>query len=511
MKTMVRCITSFVAAIVLAVLCGNHGQAQIVSSVSDGVYGPTETGGGYGQGTTPLSADVFHWMPGRMWIGFTAADQGLGYSGSYATIGLKNRIGEDLIDGRWLFEARGHVSVDSGNAFVNLGIMRNFTIESAGADISTGFWFDWDGDEQGTFAHTFRAVGGNLTVKTRRMLSSTNFYQPLGDTDFELGGGFNDPDGAFFGNLITLQSGADSALRGFDTTWRFRPDRMGLLRGNVELGGYIYESDIIDQFAGVRVGFGMQPLRGAMFNFQLSHDERFNTTGSIQMTYLMGVNARGTEYSYIGSDLDPTVRNDHIVRFQRDFIAVIDPDTGLAYNVIHVNNTNGIGVGDGTFENPFGSLAEAEAASITDDVIFVDEGDGTSNQYTTGIVLKDRQLLLGDGVEHLIPTPTGLFRLPNAVDGNTPIISGAPHAVTLANDNTVRGFRIDNSSGGLIHGIAQTGGVGSEIDNGIIEDVQVTGAAQDGIHLDGLTGRLDIPTHHKYAQWPRRHLCRQRL
>ena len=381
MKTMVRCITS-VAIAMLITASGSVGQAQILDSVSDGVFGPTETGQGFGQGTTPLSADILNWMPGRIWVGFTAADEAFGYSGSYATLGLKNRIGEDIFDGRWLAEARGHISVESGNAFVNIGIMRNFTITSAGADVSTGLWFDWDGDEQGTFAHTFRQVSGNLTIKTRRMVHSTNIYGPMGTRNFTLGGGVDTPNGVFFGNLITLQSGVDSALGGVDTTFRFRPDQLAFLRGSVEIGGYSFESDLIDQFAGIRVGLGVQPLRGAIFNFQLTHDDRFNTTGIIQMSYLMGVNARGSEYSYVGNDLDPTIRNDHIVRFRRDFRAVIDPDTGLPYNVIHVNNTAGAG-GAGTFESPFATLAEAQAASVTDDIIFVDEGDGTSTGYNT--------------------------------------------------------------------------------------------------------------------------------
>ena len=487
MKTMVRCIACFAVAMLMSA-GGNSALGQQFNTVSDDVFGPTANGGSFGQGTTPLSADIFNWMPGRFWVGFTGADRALGYSGSYATFGFKNRIGEDILDGRWLFEGRAHLSVESGNPFVNLGIMRNFTLNSAGADISTGFWFDWDGDEQGAFAHTFRSIGANLTIKTRRFVHSTNLYGPTGGQSFTLGGPVDTPNGAFFGNLITLQSGVDSALNGVDTTLRYRPDRLGFVNGTVEIGGYSYESDIIDQFAGIRVGLGVQPLRGAIFNFQMTHDDRFKTTGIVQMTYLMGVNARGTQYSYLGTDLDPTIRNDHIVRYQRDFRAVIDPDTGLPYNVIHVNNTVAPGAGAGTFESPFGTLAEAEAASMTDDIIFVDEGDGTSTGYTTGIVLKDRQFLLGDGVEHLIPTIGGLFRLPNNVDNILPTISGAPHAVTLANDNVVRGFNINNDNGGMIHGIGHTGGVGSTIDNGTIEDINVTGAAQDGIHLDGITG-----------------------
>jgi len=479
MKTIIRCI--FLTSVLF---CSSNLSAQVGGPIAGPVFGPVENGGN----VTPMSADVFNWMPGRMWFELNLADEGFGYSGAYSTLGLKTLIGEDILDGRWMFEHQSHVGMDEFNYFANFGIMRAFSLDSAGADVTTGLWFDYDGDEQGDFAHTFYQLAANMSVKTRNWDLVGNSYFPVGSTDFSKG----DPTGGqgFFGNLLVLQSGIDAALQGYDATFRFRPQRLGALNGIVELGGYSYESELVDQFAGVRARLSVQALQSGIVSFEVSNDDRFGTTGAIQLAYLFGVNARGNDYSLNGRDMDPTVRNDHIIRFQRDFIAVVDPDTGAAYNVLHVDNTAGAG-GTGSFESRFSTLAAAEAASSADDVIFVWEGDQTSTGYTSGITLKDGQLLLGDGVEHLVPTLGGTFyRLTNNVDGFRPTISGSPNAVTLANRNTVRGFNIDNSSGILNNGIRHGGG--STITDGIIEDVTITGSGGAGILLRDIAGDWTI-------------------
>ena len=84
---------------------------------------------------------------------------------------------------------------------------------------------------------------------------------------------------------------------------------------------------------------------------------------------------------------DETPRNDHIVRFNQEVIYAIDPDTGRPYNVVHVDNTAS-GTETGDFESPFNTLAEAEAASIEDDIIFVNDGDGSTTGYDTGFVIE---------------------------------------------------------------------------------------------------------------------------
>ncbi len=156
--------------------------------------------------------------------------------------------------------------------------------------------------------------------------------------------------------------------------------------------------------------------------------------------------------------------------------------------------------GDGTFEHPFNELTDADGTlppvirnggvndqrlaefprSLPYDIIFVNEGlsrnlngtpldpnddlAGDLTGYNTGIALLEGQMLLGDGVQHIIPTvERGNYILCNNIDGLTPFISNTPQmvapptgtqpdraAVTLADSTTVRGFNIVNSQIGIL-------------------------------------------------------------
>ncbi|HMO13945.1 MAG TPA: right-handed parallel beta-helix repeat-containing protein [Pirellulaceae bacterium] len=431
-------------------------------------------------------------LPGRLWIGANVADRGLGYDGSYVTLGTKTHLFHDFLDGRWLFEGRGHVSVDRGGFFANLGIERVFSLPAAGADISSSFWFDYDDDQVGDFAHTMTSVGVSAAVKTRRWDLYGNGYLPIGSSDFAQG----DPTGqrCFLGNSIVLQAGIDSALTGFDAMFRYRPSGLAHINGSVEFGGYHYDSQLVEEFSGVRVRTGAQFMRGLIVSAELNHDNRFDFTGVLGLSLMFGGNARGTEYGLLGRDLEPTVRNDHIVRFQQDLILAIDPDTGLPYNVFHVDNTADAAFADGTFETRFVSLDQAEAASGADDIIFVHIGDGTTRNMDAGIVLKDGQLLLGEGVQHLIPIQgnqffilcNNIFDDPNLRPRITNNFGGP--GVTLANRNTVRGLIIDGEAPGALmsHGILA--GNGATNTTGIIEDVTILGAVLNGINLQNIAG-----------------------
>ena len=146
--------------------------------------------------------------------------------------------------------------------------------------------------------------------------------------------------------------------------------------------------DIVDPFAGGRFRAGFQLINGIQLAAEINHDERFDTTGALNLVFNFGGyrHGRGSEYAGLARDLEQYARNDHIVRFSQDLIVATNPLTGQAFNVIHANNTQ-LGIGDGSVESPFATLAEAEAASSVDDVIFVNVGDGTDTGYQDGICL----------------------------------------------------------------------------------------------------------------------------
>ena len=484
---MKKCLSLLVLVIAM---CSTLSMATAQSPLAGGFGSPV-----YEPGTfRAFSGQVGRSLgsPGRVWVSGNYADRGLGYRGSYATVGAKTRLFEDGLDGRWLFEGRGHLS-EEGGFFANLGIERLFTIDAAGADIGLGFWFDYDDDQDAfPFSDSYEAVGVSAKIKTRYWDLTANGYFPIGNSDTLVG----DPNGGnpFFGNSISLVPGIDSALTGFDVTIRTRPEQLAFVNGTFDFGGYGYESDLIEFFGGGRIRMSAQLLQGVILTGELNYDDRFDATGLVGLTWFYGANARGNEYSSVGKDFEPTLRNDHIVRFNQDVVLAIDPDTGLAYNVIHVDNSANLG-GDGSVESPFTTLAEAEAASGEDDIIFVRDGDGTVTGYDEGITLQDGQLFLADGSEHLIPIANGgdfgsFFNLFGDLDGVRPTITANNfgNAVTLASRNTVRGFNIDGTQAvaGLSNGIF--GSAATVNNGGLIENNIITDAVLNGININNLAG-----------------------
>lgn len=468
--------------IALALIAANVADAQGV--------GPLE-GAGYAQsGFQNVRGDLLHTsgLPGRLWFEATGAGNGLGRQGSYGSLGFKTRLGEDRLDGRWLLESRSHLTfVEDGDFFLNIGIERVFSIVPANADISMSLWYDYNSKDQNNFTHNFHQVGVTTQLKKEHWDFILNGYIPVGVQNYTYG----DLTGAnpFVGNNIVMTPGIDSALQGFDATLRLRPRQFSLVNGFVDVGGYHYNSDLVNAFSGVKVRTGFQLLQGAMVTVELNNDERFNTTALASVGWMFGANAsgHGHEYSGLGRDLEQTTRNDNIVRFNRDIVLAIDPDTGAAYNVIHADNTADAALGAGTAELPFATLAEAEAASSPQDIIYVHGGDGTDRNYRDGITLQDDQFLLSGGGTQFIPVQNGLmFGIPPSSPVATISNSGGNAVVTLADNNVVGGINID--AAGANYGIFGAGGN----EDGEIRQSSISGSTLDGIGLVAAQGDWDF-------------------
>jgi hypothetical protein len=496
MKSFVSILFSGIVAVILT---ANTAQAQpypvdgypAEGYPAGGVMDVYPDGGaeGYPGGGGVLAGKVTSLLPGRMWFEMNLADNGLGYSGTFSTLGFKRRLFQDMFDGRWLLEGQGSLSLQSGGFFGNVGIQRVFTVESAPADVAFSVWYDRDNSGVTAFSHAFDQVGVSGEIRSEKFDVRTNAYFPIGTTDYALG----DPTGAdcFIGHSIVLQPGIDTALQGFDVEVRLRPYWMSMLNGTLDLGGYTYDSDLVSDFSGVRARVGAQGPRGGLISLEVNHDNRFATTGVLQLGWQFGGRggAGGHEYSPIGRDLDKTIRNAHIVRYNQELIVAINPATGRPYRVFHVDNTSTT-AGDGTAESRYATLARAETASRANDIIFVYAGDGSSTGMDEGITLKDGQLLLGEGTRHRIPIQGDrLFRLCNSENGVLPTITNTTGsvAITMANDNVVRGFNIDGDAG-MSRAI-----VANDSRNGTIDTVNFNGgASSDGILLTKVSGNWEL-------------------
>jgi hypothetical protein len=180
----------------------------------------------------------------------------------------------------------------------------------------------------------------------------------------------------------------------------------------------------------------------------------------------------------------PATQEIIVVDRRLHFMPAINPLTGQPYHFKFLNNLYG---SSGTYQDPYGTLAEAAAGSSEYDIIYVYPGDGTSRNMDTGIALKNYQQLLGSGTEQVLMTQVGEMKIPSQTS-SMPIIThttnpaSGVNAVTLANHNTVSGIYIYGSN---LHGIIGTAISDATIRNNRIEHYSTSNVRGSGIYLTG--------------------------
>jgi hypothetical protein len=151
----------------------------------------------------------------------------------------------------------------------------------------------------------------------------------------------------------------------------------------------------------------------------------------------------------------------------------------LANRVWFVKN-NGA-AGNGHSQNPFNTLAAAQIASTTGDIIFVYNGNNTTSGQNAGITLKANQLLIGEGSGLTVNT---VALVPA---GTRPLIGNAAgDAVSLAAGNTVEGLDINGSNGNGIFGVGIANFTGDNL------AIHNTAASMVGLRLTNVTGTVTL-------------------
>ena len=148
---------------------------------------------------------------------------------------------------------------------------------------------------------------------------------------------------------------------------------------------------------GYRVGVRGYAYPDLLLQFVVSNDDVFNTNAAFSLQWFVG--RTRTDYCPAGDVRDhlrqPVMRNDYVAiqkTTRAGGIALTNAD-GSELSIVHVDSDAAAG-GDGTFENPFNELDQADGAGS-------DEGDiilaHSTSVFDTGIVLQDNQRLLGEG------------------------------------------------------------------------------------------------------------------
>ncbi len=451
--------------------------------------------------------------PGYMYYGVNAADRGLGYNGSYMTLGGFIPYAEDDLGGFWSADLRGHLS-EYGGFFSNVGAVRKQFI--GGTLLGVGVYWDYDGDMNqyptwgslgtgpfGQFGHTYNQVGVSGEWLTDYGNIRSNGYIPVGTTAYTAGA----PNSPFYQNFVMCQHGLDAALAGADLEVGAYVPALADWAGMISVGGYALGNVRYDWWQGPSAGQGVVPWFGGVytrldmtfaknwdFSLQANNDSYFDWTGFARLTFRMGGSRRRNVPDQVEQ---PMMRNEHIVRAHQTPEVAINPSTGTPWRVIHVDNAAPTG-GTGTAESPLNTLAEGGTAATNPwDIVFVHRGlSRTSTPYGGTFAFgNENQYLIGDGLGFQLPTlscgplplstGSGLSPLLSNPAGDSIAIDGA-----IAGGATVAGIDIIGSRTGIYATGPLTSAAGRPL---TVQNVTITGngttAAQAGVYLEAASGK----------------------
>ena len=493
--TMTRTMTRLLLIAIACACLGDAARAQF------GQMAMPPTGGLVNSGMAALGG-LDQNGPGWLYYGVNAADRGLGYNGSYMTLGGFIPYGEDGLGGLWAADLRGHLSVNGG-FFSNTGLVRKQFL--GGTLLGVGVFWDFDGDENqypaygvlgtewGQFGHSYNQVGVSGEWLTDFGNIRSNGYMPVGTTAYTLGA----PGSPFYGNYLLCDYGLDAALGGADLEVGAYIPGLSDWAGMVSVGGYALGNarynwwagpqtgqDVVPWFGGVYTRLDMTFVENWDFSLQYNNDSYFDSTGFARLTYRMG----GSRRRNVPDQMEqPMMRNEHIVRAHQTPAAAVNPVTGQAWNVIHVDNTATFG-GDGTADAPVQTLAQAQALAVNPyDIVFVHAGTSATTPYaSTWQFQADNQILVGQGSTLELATANcGYERFFDSLPAsNYPVLTSNATAITLRNGAIVDHFKMRSVPGstiqtGIAGGPSLTGGAN-------VNDVQMVGnnaAGQAGIRL----------------------------
>lgn len=404
---------------------------------------------------------------------------GIGYKKGYSTTELF--LSDIFTDQLIYFDGRGH--------FLNQG---RWAFSAGGG--YRGYYEPWDKafgmnlflDYRDTHHTEFYQMTIGLEYFGKTINLRSNAYLPLGKARKTTGISF----GEFRGNHGYFRTDVQQAMWGLDAEIEGKCYSYKKMDLDLSLRGYLLRG------TQGRFTLGAQGSASAIFydTFYLkgscSYDDIFhlNAQGEVGLTFSFAnpFKSKGSEKKK-GCPSEICLKKDVAKRLtslpsRLDLIVVSkahgskimkDPN-GVPYFFYHVDNTSVRSLG--TAESPFQTLAEAQAASVYGEPIYVHYGHGTTQGMDFGIVLKEDQRFLGSGINHSFATQYGMRDITAQTPGLNPAITNFTNSipvVTVANGSEVSGFMIVGSAataGTGIQGLDLTRGVkishNSILDNG---------------------------------------------
>lgn len=370
----------------------------------------------------------------------------------------------------------------SGSYEGNLGVGHRFLTDNK--QWALGFYGAWD-HRSSVNSNAFNQITAGAEAISDNLDFRFNYYFPITDRALlNLGSNFG------FQGFSIYQSGIwEEAMRGFDVEAGVLLPVSDKWETRAYAAYYNFEGkDIAPQMDGWRVRLEVRPTNNIAISLSHQQDDMFKDQTSLEMRYTFGKDGKSGIRSLKERMTNPWTRDIDIVvstpqegAANSDFGRVV---TGLDGSVVHINSAYVGGSNDGSFERPYVSVAQCEAAggsngkclmvggsvsgalntTVTGDynLIRLWEGNSQGDGGYTPITLLNGQMLAGEPITarnivfmHNDPTVVAYratHGLPNwfvdPVDTSTaPVINGITNggtSVQLGSDTSVLGIATTN-------------------------------------------------------------------
>jgi hypothetical protein len=402
--------------------------------------------------------------------------KGIGYKKGYSTVGAFLTPYAMFSDFLPFADLRGHVFND-GKFAANSGLGVKY-LSNHPFVFGAGVYYDF---RQARHTH-FNQVSLSLETLARRWEARLNGYLPVGSTEhtrtksksvgfhFDHFAGHN----LFYNETFFVKKRTEFAMKGADGEfgWHLlKPQEDYTLYAAA--GPYYYNGENKHAWGGkVRVEGRITPY--VTLEVSDSFDNIFHNIvqGQVSINIPFGgkiqkKNGRfktscPTALSMEARMMRPMYRQEIIVAHseRKHFFKTVDPialnPQGVPINIQFVN-PNAAGPGDGTFENPFALLTDAQAVSQFGDIFYVYPGNIS---LTDPFVMVQDQSLLGSGNPHNVavlvhPHQIATITIPAQTTAVPAIIGNGggfnPLIILNGDNNIVSGFSItQNNFGDMI-------------------------------------------------------------
>lgn len=404
-------------------------------------------------------------------------------------------VWEDRTSTRLVFsDSRLLVFDRKGAVGANLGLGGRIFSDSLRRTV--GGYVYWDYSDTGRAS--FSQLSGGIETLGDRVDARANFYVPVNKDRKIVDQTFTPSTEPYFQNNFLLVGGGqgsrflEQALYGFDTEAGLRFFANDSMELRAFAGMYHYQGEAALQAWGPRGRIEARIRDTLAMGVSVQNDRLFGTTVNLNMLvsfprlsgrgYGDGPPAPLTASDRLG---DPVVRTQQIAvlrsqeRYTTPGRAVIDPLTGQPLVVLHVAPG---GQSDGSFENPYGSLAEAFAdPRFTKGNLVV--YDRTQGLFTGVVRLAPGTRLLSSGPRQEVATlDAGMVTLPFSGTGRMPTIQGG---VLLASQGTLSGFQVVGS------GSAAVAGASGVLRDTVVAHNTLTGDA-GAVNLPSVAGTVEV-------------------